>query len=679
MLGFRRSLRRSLPYGVGLAATAFAFAATALPAQTAEACGCTSPPEPTALDGRDFAVNQSAEQIIFEVNDDATITAHVLIRYNGDPAAFAWIVPVPDTPSVIDLSPATAFALLDRQTRPQIFIGQESICPDPEYRCEYHEPIWCGGESSAESGWGETSSTGTTGGSDGGTGGGDPPDVNVEDQKIIGDYEVTTLSATQASELATWLQTNGYYVNDTMSPYMQPYLDAGMKFVAAKLLPGAGLDSIKPLQMTYPGTEPMIPLQLTAVAAEPHMSVVAYVYGDGIYKEKTHEMLQPDAAQLERAFGTGDARENYPMMLSRIIDEAGGDAFVREYQGPAPIAQFEDDSGCCGGGDQDFCGIGGDGSCQCPRDPFDMVDCAEIPDLLESITFLDALAVEHTRATRIITRMSPEEMSFDPTFDVDSNASADAQPLTLSHQQPTLAGCEPDIIDNAAYDEIGRKNQCAATYCGQGECGTTLEGAGCMCDENYTARMYTELDGRAAVTCVPKAHPVDLQIDPMLVDVCGDIDCGAGSCVEIGGFPTCECDAGAVAIVDETDNELRCYPNATSVGDAGAMPYSTPMRDLEVCAPAPPSCGAEGWLVENDWAENHGVLCESSMPNPEDFEIPPAPSCDEAGGESTGEPHDAGIDDGKGGCACSSDDAPAPLGLGALMLGWLGFMRRRRR
>ena len=48
----------------------------------AEACGCTSPPEPQSVSGDTFAVNQSAEQIIFEVHGD-TVTAHVPERSGG--------------------------------------------------------------------------------------------------------------------------------------------------------------------------------------------------------------------------------------------------------------------------------------------------------------------------------------------------------------------------------------------------------------------------------------------------------------------------------------------------------------------------------------------------------------------------------------------------------------------
>src|SRR5262245_211493 len=43
-------------------------------------------------------VDQSAEQVLFEVDDDNTITATVQINYSGDdPRAFSWIIPVHGT------------------------------------------------------------------------------------------------------------------------------------------------------------------------------------------------------------------------------------------------------------------------------------------------------------------------------------------------------------------------------------------------------------------------------------------------------------------------------------------------------------------------------------------------------------------------------------------------------
>ena len=121
--------------------TAACVAAAAWPSE-ADACGCLSPPDPQVLGADDFAVNQQSEQIIFDVGEQS-ITAHVLIRYAGSPESFAWIVPVPSAPE-LDLSPQAAFAILDEATAPQASAYDESICPVPEYQCEFHSFPSCG-------------------------------------------------------------------------------------------------------------------------------------------------------------------------------------------------------------------------------------------------------------------------------------------------------------------------------------------------------------------------------------------------------------------------------------------------------------------------------------------------------------------------------------------------------
>src|SRR5262245_25795369 len=97
----------------------------------AQACGCLSPPIPRP-GAVDFAVNQQAEQIIFEVEPDGHIVAHVLIRYAGAPEKFAWIVPVPSVPD-LELSYADAFGLIDQQTAPQVTATAQNICPQSLY------------------------------------------------------------------------------------------------------------------------------------------------------------------------------------------------------------------------------------------------------------------------------------------------------------------------------------------------------------------------------------------------------------------------------------------------------------------------------------------------------------------------------------------------------------------
>ncbi|RLB45455.1 MAG: hypothetical protein DRJ42_29900, partial [Deltaproteobacteria bacterium] len=202
-------------------------------ADEAEACGCFHPPvpPPDGVTADEFAVAQQSEQIIFEV-EDGFVTAHVLIRYQGKPESFAWLLPVPSEPALA-LSEGVAFTLIDAETRPISTVEQEDLCPVPNYRCAYHPRPRCISRDP-----GPTGSAGADSGSiglgDGGTNG-RPPPVDVISRQIIGSYDTVVFAAADAMAAVTWLQDEGFIVNDTMTPYMQPYLDAGMLFVASRL------------------------------------------------------------------------------------------------------------------------------------------------------------------------------------------------------------------------------------------------------------------------------------------------------------------------------------------------------------------------------------------------------------------------------------------------------------
>ncbi len=218
---FTRSARATT-----LAAVLGAAAWGAAPAR-AEACGCTSPPVPS-VDDTTFAVNQQSEQIIFEV-EEGFVTARVLIRYAGDPAKFSWIVPVPAVPE-LDLAESITFGLLEEITRPRVSVTQKSLCPTPLYECKYHpQPSGCIDPNVSFSDGSSTTATTTTAdtttatsGAGGAGGGGDGPggvDVIVHEQ--IGSYDTYVFSAGDAGAAVAWLQSEGFIVNDTMSPWVQ--------------------------------------------------------------------------------------------------------------------------------------------------------------------------------------------------------------------------------------------------------------------------------------------------------------------------------------------------------------------------------------------------------------------------------------------------------------------------
>ncbi len=398
-----------------VAAMAVSIPTTLVPMQQeAEACGCTHPPIPVPDGPDDFAINQSGEHIIYEV-EEGFVTAHVLIQYAGRPEEFAWIVPVPSVPE-LSLSPSFGFSLLDRDTRPDISIDTVDDCPVQEWACQQANMPSCnsggcgGGGCSADSASNFANTVDAGAGAPDASGGGA---VDVLDRQVVGSYETVVFSAGDASAAVTWLQDEGFIVNETMSPFMQPYADAGMLFLASRLVAGADTSSIQPLRMRYAADKPMIPLRLTAIAAQPEMTITTYIYGDTHFVPEDFPLATINQEWLS---SDSDGRINYPMVLSRAIDEAGGKSFVAEYVGAAPFADFDQGTGCCTAG-FDLCNLGGDGVCSCPNSGFDAVDCEEDgPALLEGAAFIDGLAQKYSSLTRLTTRMSAEDMDYDPVF-----------------------------------------------------------------------------------------------------------------------------------------------------------------------------------------------------------------------------------------------------------------------
>jgi hypothetical protein len=614
----------------------------------AQACGCLSPP---AVTEGDYAVNQSAEQIIFEV-EPGWVTAHVLIKYAGDPASFAWIVPVPEVPELA-ISPISAFGLLDKATSPVVTVGEENICPISEWKCEYAEHEYCGGLTSADDSSGSGSGNGA-GASDAGASG--VPPVTVINEQVVGDYQTVTFRASEAAAATTWLRDNGFIVNQTTSIYMESYVQANMVFVAAKLVPGAGVKAIKPLKLRYRAAFPMVPLILTAVAAEPHLTVTTFIYGAKPFRPMGHPTVTINPDRIARD-ATG--RTNYPMVLSRAIDEAGGDAFAIEYRGQ-PIWPNIGNSGCCQGG-YDFCNVSNDNQCQCPGAEFDAADCASSGDLLDGIKLLESLSAKYPTLTRITTRVSPEEMNFDPQYEMDYQGTLSGQ-MVVRGSQPSLAGCTSQIIDQTHFGKLEALQRCATTYCGEGgSCATTNTGVGCQCAAGFVSQRFTDLDSQPSVTCIPEVPTVDLRAGGFnLPNACAGVDCGMGSCLDRNGVATCKCTAGAIAVAGN-GTVPRCEAMQYATHTPGAQDYSEALRGLAVCAPAYPACGEDGWLVKQV-SPRPGFACGNVQDPPPWLTQPkPARTC------------------GPLGCGgCESSDA-GPLGLFGALFALVFVVRPRRK
>jgi len=257
----------------------------------------------------DAPVDQSGEQIVFDVDEDSgTTTMHVNVAYEGPSELFAWVVPVNGLPDMFR-SHTELFRVLDLTTAPLY-----NTLTNLDKSCDER---WMSSDADTDTDTDADSDSDSDTDTDGGG-------VTVLATDQIASYEITVLSATDAVALTEWLQANDYDLPDTMSEALEPYVAGGMNFAAIKLAKDTDAGDLPPLGITYEGTTPMVPLQLTSVAAVPDMPVTVYLAGDarGVPTNYLHVRLNPMAVDY---FSFGN---NLDSVVGRAADEAGGQAFA---------------------------------------------------------------------------------------------------------------------------------------------------------------------------------------------------------------------------------------------------------------------------------------------------------------------------------------------------------------
>ncbi|MCA9711235.1 MAG: DUF2330 domain-containing protein [Myxococcales bacterium] len=303
-------LRRLAP----LALASLSLTAVAAAPRPAAACGgtfCDAGPQ-------SMSVDQSGETILF-VMEDGWVEAHVQIDYQGDPAQFAWIVPVMAQPEIGVGSQRFVQAALDA-TVPTFTVTTrfEGDCSRPL------DGIGCAADM-AFAGSIE----------DGGDFEDDPGQPSVLAQDVAGAYEYAVLEGGTVDGIGQWLDDNGYARDDQAPEILQSYLDEGFLFVAFKLRPGAGVDQIHPVVLRYPGTEPCIPLRLTRIAAVDDMQIRALFLGRERVVPANYRHVELNPARFDW-IGLG---ANYDELVREAVDAPGADgrAFVTEYAGISSV------------------------------------------------------------------------------------------------------------------------------------------------------------------------------------------------------------------------------------------------------------------------------------------------------------------------------------------------------
>lgn len=296
-----------------------AVLAALVPAR-ADACGgffCDS------VNGAPVPVDQTGENILFVVDRDAgLVEAHIQIQYTGDPQKFAWVIPVTAVPD-FSVGSEALFTNLLGSTVPTYGFTAVRDCADDDRNSSPCAAV----DAASDSGSGSTNATGPGESSDGGP--------EVIKREIVGAFEIVVLQGGTAQEVTDWIDAFGYFQDPDAPPIIGEYLEEGFMFAAARLIQGAGVEEIQPLVMTYAGDTPCVPLRLTRIAATEDMGVRVFALADERTAPSNYRHVELNDVRLD---WTANAN-NYAEVVAMAVDTPGADgqAFVTEYAGTTDV------------------------------------------------------------------------------------------------------------------------------------------------------------------------------------------------------------------------------------------------------------------------------------------------------------------------------------------------------
>jgi len=287
-------------------------------------------PSPASACGGFFCSNQpidqSGENIIFSVEEDGAIEAHVQILYQGAAEQFAWILPTPSAPA-ISVGTDALFRALDQSTRPVFFTNSETTgtCRSEPSCYDYYDadrggPAFAGGFADA------------------GAASAPPSGVDVVFRGNVGPYDAAVLTATDVNALYDWLNEYDYQIPESARPEIDAYIATRSYFVALRLQKDRAVGEIQPIVLRYTNGEPCIPIRLTRIAAVDDMPIRAYFLASQGMRSTNYTMLTPD---VDDEPGLFLGSRSYESVVTNAVDDAGGRAFVTDYLGSTPSVALE--------------------------------------------------------------------------------------------------------------------------------------------------------------------------------------------------------------------------------------------------------------------------------------------------------------------------------------------------
>lgn len=399
----------------------------------ADACGgCfVQQSESTQVTGHRMVLGISSEQT----------TLYDQITYSGAPEEFAWVLPIRGQVEVA-LSSDALFQTLEAQTRvevysPQINCGPQ-FCPDDD---------------------------GFSNGSGGSSAGGGDPGVEIIAQEVVGPYETVQLSSDDPAALTDWLTSHGFNIPADIQPVIDDYVGENFDFLALRLVPGEGIDSMRPVAITSPGAVPALPLRMVAAGTGATTAVTLWIVGEGKYEPQNFPSFT--IREQDLVWDWDAQRSNYGDLKSLQFERSNGFAWLFEAAEPLNPWAFDEllyyaESNPIESGYADDQGL----------------------NAVENATAdIARLTAGTDRATRWVTRISAELSRDALTTDLALQAAADQSSVNrwfyIENSIGTAPECPPppDCGDDFPWGEGGQGSG-GETMAGGGGGGCAVTGSG---------------------------------------------------------------------------------------------------------------------------------------------------------------------------------------------------------
>lgn len=301
-----------------LALAALAASSLMIAPERADACGGCFAPIPPPETGK-VPPLVTAHRMALSISTDQTVLWDQ-IRYSGEPSEFAWVLPIKPGARV-ELASDAFFDVLDAATT--------AVVLPPDLECDGTGQEGSCGVVAINASTGLGCGDGGEGIGDGGVG--DPPDDGVEiiSHGSAGPYETVILRGEDPASLTNWLEDHDYPIAEDIFPVIGAYVDEGFDFVALRLLPGAGIQQMRPVRVVQPGAVPTLPLRMVAAGSGARTAISLFVIGEGRYTTGNFKEVAVDRSRLEYDFAT--LLSNYTTLRDEVFEQNAQQTFLATY------------------------------------------------------------------------------------------------------------------------------------------------------------------------------------------------------------------------------------------------------------------------------------------------------------------------------------------------------------